>query len=478
MANKYISKINIKAEAYDIKDRFAWALIAPAYSTGSIYAEGQYVIYDADSDDPKLYRAKQIISSPGAFDPTKWDLIGSVANEFYTNLSSTTPLASAATGSAGTSLKVSRADHVHPKGPATNADTATALANFRAIDGVNFNGVNDIVHYGVCNSAGNSQIKSVTCTGFKINGTSPNYSYVNGARIAVKFVNANATGNQSIQLNVNNGTITGPNKFVYYRGHSITETPAAVTGDLPTPIPAGSVLEFVYDSTDDRFNLVGPSGFNIGDIYGVGDDGVLPISMGGTGNSSFGAGKVVVTNDKPADYSQTSTYQVGDYCTQNDVAYRCITAITSGEAFNSSKWEQVSADADDAFMFTESTITSTELGYLSGATSNIQAQINAITGGGTGIDHVRFVNQDWITPNPTSSTYNSVIIANIVGGKSLAKDDLVVFRTGNIAEITADIPSGATSVSAYYRGILRYVDAYMDTTDTEMLVITDYLTRS
>jgi len=39
-------------------------------------------------------------------------------------------------------------------------------------------------------------------------------------------------------------------------------------------------------------------------------------------------------------YSSNSTYAVGDYCVYNNKLYRCITAITTGEAFNSSKWTE------------------------------------------------------------------------------------------------------------------------------------------
>lgn len=40
-------------------------------------------------------------------------------------------------------------------------------------------------------------------------------------------------------------------------------------------------------------------------------------------------------------YSNSSAYAVGDYVFRNSTLYRCKTAIASGEAWNSSKWEQV-----------------------------------------------------------------------------------------------------------------------------------------
>ena len=38
------------------------------------------------------------------------------------------------------------------------------------------------------------------------------------------------------------------------------------------------------------------------------------------------------------EYSATNTYAVGDYCIHENVLYKCKTAITTGEAFDSSKW--------------------------------------------------------------------------------------------------------------------------------------------
>ncbi len=39
------------------------------------------------------------------------------------------------------------------------------------------------------------------------------------------------------------------------------------------------------------------------------------------------------------DYSSSSTYKVGDFVVYNNVLYRCITAVATPEAWNSSKWE-------------------------------------------------------------------------------------------------------------------------------------------
>lgn len=43
-----------------------------------------------------------------------------------------------------------------------------------------------------------------------------------------------------------------------------------------------------------------------------------------------------VISDK---YDSSKTYAVGDYCIYNDTLYKCKTAVTSAEEFDSSKWE-------------------------------------------------------------------------------------------------------------------------------------------
>lgn len=40
-------------------------------------------------------------------------------------------------------------------------------------------------------------------------------------------------------------------------------------------------------------------------------------------------------------YSNSATYAVGDYCVYNNKLYKCKTAITTAEAFNSSKWDEI-----------------------------------------------------------------------------------------------------------------------------------------
>ena len=50
-----------------------------------------------------------------------------------------------------------------------------------------------------------------------------------------------------------------------------------------------------------------------------------------------------IVSDK---YSATNTYAVGDYCIHENILYKCKTAITTGDAFDSSKWVQTTCGTE------------------------------------------------------------------------------------------------------------------------------------
>lgn len=52
-------------------------------------------------------------------------------------------------------------------------------------------------------------------------------------------------------------------------------------------------------------------------------------------------GEVASLNSIAPDYSQSSTYAVGDYCIYNDLLYVCLTTISTAEAWTASHWMQV-----------------------------------------------------------------------------------------------------------------------------------------
>ena len=71
------------------------------------------------------------------------------------------------------------------------------------------------------------------------------------------------------------------------------------------------------------------------------------------------AGEVASLNSIAPDYSQSSTYAVGDYCIYNDLLYVCLTTISTAEAWTASHWMQVNvtsvlSDLNDALTQVES----------------------------------------------------------------------------------------------------------------------------
>jgi len=51
-------------------------------------------------------------------------------------------------------------------------------------------------------------------------------------------------------------------------------------------------------------------------------------------------------NVLPDEYNSTLTYELGSYCIYNNVLYKCTTAVTTAESFDSSKWTQTTITAE------------------------------------------------------------------------------------------------------------------------------------
>lgn len=119
-------------------------------------------------------------------------------------------------------------------GNATKAQTADALTNPRAIDGVTFDGSAAIVHYGVCSTDAPMQNKTVSLPGFTL---------VPGARITVNFTTYNNVSSPTLNVN---GTGAIPMKCK-------TRT----TGLLYQ----AEIMDLIYDGT--YWNIVG--GYSLAD---------------------------------------------------------------------------------------------------------------------------------------------------------------------------------------------------------------------
>lgn len=110
---------------------------------------------------------------------------------------------------------------------------ATMLKTTRNIDGIDFNGSANVVHYTTCSTAAGTAEKAVECSGFKLD---------TGAFVIVKFTVTNTAAVANLKLNVNS---TGA-KPIKYRGANLSG--AGI-------LAANRFYIFVYDGTN--YELVG-----------------------------------------------------------------------------------------------------------------------------------------------------------------------------------------------------------------------------
>lgn len=153
------------------------------------------------------------------YDGSSYELVGDVdMNTTYT-AATAAPKDLAKAAATGTSKNYAREDHVH-KLP----ESVGKLSTKRTIDGVQFDGEDNIHHYGACSTAAGTAAKTVTLSGFVL---------ATGAEITVKFSSTNTAANPT--LNVNS---TGA-KGIRYKN-------AAVPSGY---IVANKTYRFVYDGT-------------------------------------------------------------------------------------------------------------------------------------------------------------------------------------------------------------------------------------
>lgn len=144
----------------------------------------------------------------------------------------------ATSGTSGGNLRVSvggKTSSLTPISPvrrayeAVSAETATALETARTVDGMLFDGSDNIVHYGTCTTEAETKAKVVSLSYFTL---------ATGARIAVKFTYSNAVASPT--LNVSG---TGAKPIRRYGSNSVGTTKYLSW-------LANSIVEFVYDGSN------------------------------------------------------------------------------------------------------------------------------------------------------------------------------------------------------------------------------------
>ena len=193
--------------------------------------------------------------------------------------------------------------------------------------------------YAECSTAAGTPAKVATiCTDSDTTNTA--FTLIKGVSVQVKFSNTNSASNPT--LNVNS---TGA-KSIYYKGVAITAS----------YLKANHIYTFVYDGI--QWNLVGEinTDTNTQRAYYTSNP-----AMNGT--ASAGSSAAVSRGDHvhPTDLSRAaSTHTHGNIANDGTLGTASRVVVTD----------------TNKKVTTSSSITTTELGYLDGVTSNIQTQLN------------------------------------------------------------------------------------------------------
>lgn len=306
---------------------------------------------------------------------------------------------------------------------------ANQLSNARGIDGLLFNGSKNVVRYGVCGStSGNDKVVTLS-------GTS-GFTLETGSTVYVKFTYGNTKNNPT--LNVNS---TGAKTIAYY---------GVTSSATPLPLKPGHVYGFVYDGIN--YELIGEydtnTTYNFDGTYNASNNPAATVKTVTNAIEALdvtaieGAKSKTITSISETDGKISATYEdIGSLNTS------VLTAGTLGVArggtgagsFTANRVIVSNTTITGALKVSD--VTTTELGYLSGVTSNIQTQINAISGGGT--DHVRYY-KSAIAYAGNGATSVNVATTNIVGGKTVSVGDILIDTAGKMGTVTTISNNSAT----------------------------------
>ena len=86
-----------------------------------------------------------------------------------------------------------------------------------------------------------------------------------------------------------------------------------------------------------------------------------------------------IFNNISDEYSKSATYNVGDYCIYNNTHYKCNTAISIAENFDSSKWTQTTINSELLSIISRISALETALNGYSFSDTMTQAEYDEIT---------------------------------------------------------------------------------------------------
>ena len=297
---------------------------------------------------------------------------------------------------------------------------ANQLSNARGIDGLLFNGSKNVVRYGGCEStSGNDKVGTLSGTrGFTLE---------TGSTVYVKFTNGNTKNNPT--LNVNS---TGAKTIAYY---------GVTTSVTPLPLKPGHVYGFVYDGSN--YELIGEydtnTTYNFNGTYNASSNPAATVKTVTNAIEALdvtaieGAKSKTITSISETDGKISATYEDIGSLNTSVLTAGTLGVARGGTGAGSFAANRVIISNTSGGALAASDITTTELGYLDGVTSNIQTQIDAISGGGT--DHVRYYKSaiGYVGGGVTSV---NVASTNIVGGKTVSVGDILIDTAGKMGTVS------------------------------------------
>jgi len=317
---------------------------------------------------------------------------------------------------------------------------ANQLSNSRGIDGLLFDGSKNVVRYGVCDStSGNDKVVTLSGTsGFTLEA---------GSTVYVKFTYGNTKANPT--LNVNS---TGAKTIAHY---GVTTEVAAL------PLKPGHVYGFVYDGSN--YELIGEydtnTTYNFNGTYNASSNPAATVKTVTNAIEALdvtaieGAKSKTITSISETDGKISATYEDIGSLNTSVLTAGTLGVARGGTGAGSFTANRVIVSNTSGGALAASDITTTELGYLDGVSSNIQDQINAISGGGT--DHIRFLLINFTATAVGSSVTFScgTNYANVMGGYVVSANDLVIDQTGQMVKVTS--AASATNCSGTMLGYFR-----------------------
>ena len=139
-----------------------------------------------------------------------------------------------------------------------------------------------------------------------------------------------------------------------------------------------------------------------------------------------------IVSDK---YSATNTYAVGDYCIHENVLYKCKTAITTGEEFDSNKWVQTTCGTE--FKELNSNLDTLEFGKVSGTKNLFE-------------DEIKWMENITVTRG-TKSVSDGKITLTATSADCYTDHDVSLWKNNGIKTITCK-PNTTYTLSWEYEG--------------------------